>query len=226
MEPRISVIIPVVNEEGTIGRCLDQFRDVRDVEVIVVDGGSADRTREITAGHGSARWIVSSHTGRAPQMNLGAGAATGEVLLFLHSDTALPDQAIRMILESLEDPEVVGGRFRLGLSEAIFVFRWIAALSTLRSRCLGITYGDQAIYVKRKVFEEMGGFPPLELFEDSEFCSALSRTGRFVMLDAAVRSSTRRWRRWGIARTVVWMWALRLLYALGVSDRRLSRWYR
>jgi rSAM/selenodomain-associated transferase 2 len=226
METRISVIIPVLNEEGTIGRCLDQFRDTRGVEVIVVDGGSTDRTREVTAGHGFVRWIVSSHTGRAPQMNLGAGTATGEVLLFLHSDTVLPGRAIPMILLSLEDPEVVGGRFRLGLSEETGAFRWIAALSTLRSRYLGITYGDQAIYVRRKAFEDVGGFPPLQLFEDSEFCTALARTGRFVMLDAAARSSTRRWRRWGIARTVAWMWALRLLYSLGVSDRRLVRWYR
>ncbi len=223
---RISVIIPVVNEEASIGACLEQFRDADGVEVTVVDGGSSDGTQAVVAAYDFARWLTPSRPGRALQMNCGAEASSGDVLLFLHADTTLPEGGLRMIAQSLADPKVVGGRFRLGLSEDRWAFRVIASLSTLRSRCLGISYGDQGIYVWRSVFQRVGGFPLLQIFEDSEFCSAVSRLGRFVMVDARVCSSTRRWRRWGIFQTVIWMWALRVLYACSVSDARLSRWYR
>ncbi len=223
---QISVIVPAVNEAETIGGCLAQFRDAGGVEVVVVDGGSSDGTKEAVKASGVAGWLASPQKGRAFQMNYGAAATSGEVLLFLHADTHLPGDGLKLIADSMTDPEVVGGRFRLGLSEDTWMFRLIALFSTFRSRYLGITYGDQGIYVRRSVFDRMGGFPALEIFEDSEFCSAASRLGRFVMLDAPVCSSTRRWRRWGVFGTVVRMWALRLLYICSVSDDRLSRRYR
>ncbi len=223
---QISVIIPVVNEEASVGACLKQFEGADGVEVIVMDGGSSDRTQEVVEAYDFARWLPSDRPGRAFQMNRGAEAASAGVLLFLHADTTLPDGGLGMIVASLKDPEVVGGRFCLGLSEDSWAFRLIATVSTLRSRYLGVTYGDQGIYVRRSVFQQVGGFPLLQIFEDSEFCSMVARVGRFVMLNARVRSSTRRWRRWGVFRTVIWMWALRLLYACSVSDARLSRWYR
>lgn len=192
----------------------------------MADGGSTDGTREAVCAHDLARLIVCEDAGRASQMNQGASAASGDVLLFLHADTCLPAGGLDLIAESLDDPEVVGGRFRLGLSEGGWPFRLIASLSTLRSRFLGITYGDQGIFVRRSAFEMLNGFPPIQIFEDSEFCSALSALGRFALLDARVCSSTRRWRRWGILRTVLWMWMLRILYLCSVPHRRLSRIYR
>ena len=223
---RISVIIPVLNEEAVIGTCLAQFCGVEDVELIVVDGGSTDDTQRVVEARGGSQWIKVHKAGRALQMNAGAERATGDVFLFLHADTFLPSDGLRLIRDSLRVSGVVGGRFRLGLSEKTIGFRLVAFLSTLRSRYLGITYGDQGIYVRRETFNAVGGFPSRQLFEDSEFCSHVARVGKFVMLNARVCSSTRRWRKWGFVRTVVEMWALRVLYTFSVSDVTLSRWYR
>ncbi|MDE2722716.1 MAG: TIGR04283 family arsenosugar biosynthesis glycosyltransferase [Gemmatimonadota bacterium] len=223
---QISVIIPVLNEEAVIGACLAQFCGVEDVELIVVDGGSTDDTQEVVEALGRAQWVQVGKAGRALQMNAGVERATGDVFLFLHADTFLPSDGLMLIRDSLRVCGVVGGRFRLGLSEETIGFRLVAFFSTLRSRYLGITYGDQGIYVRRETFNAVGGFPPLQLFEDSEFCARVARIGKFVMLNARVCSSTRRWRKWGFVRTVVEMWVLRLLYACSVSDVTLSRWYR
>ena len=223
---QISVIIPVLNEEAVIGACLAQFCGVEDVELIVVDGGSTDDTQEVVEALGRAQWVQVGKAGRALQMNAGVERATGDVFLFLHADTFLPSDGLMLIRDSLRVFGVVGGRFRLGLSEETIGFRLVAFFSTLRSRYLGITYGDQGIYVRRETFNAVGGFPPLQLFEDSEFCARVARMGKFVMLNARVCSSTRRWRKWGFVRTVVEMWVLRLLYACSVSDVTLSRWYR
>ena len=223
---QISVIIPVLNEEASIGPCLAQFRDAEDVELLVVDGGSTDGTQQVVEAHCRAQWLRAPETGRAQQMNTGAERATGDVFLFLHADTFLPCEGLMQIRNSLRLPDVVGGRFQLGLSEKTIGFRLVALLSTLRSQYLGITYGDQGIYVRRETFRVVGGFPPLQLFEDSEFCARVTRVGKFVMLNARVCSSTRRWRKWGFVRTVVTMWMLRILYTCSVSDATLSRWYR
>lgn len=223
---QVSVVIPVFNEAEVIAGCLAQFRGQRNVEVIVVDGGSRDGTQDRTRATGIARLVTSPRPGRSVQMNRGAWSASGDVLLFLHADTFLPDGAIRMIRESLEDPGVAGGSFRLGLSEDTWMFRTIAFLATMRSRYLGVIYGDQGIYVRRAVFNRVAGFPEVALFEDSEFCAAVRKLGRFVLLDGSVRTSTRRWRRWGVVPTILWMWMLRILYLCSVSDKRLYRLYR
>ena len=220
------MIIPVLNEEAVIGACLAQFCGVEDVELIVVDGGSKDETQKVVKAGGRAQWLQVGKAGRALQMNAGAERATGDVLLFLHADTFLPSDGLMLIRNSLRVSGVVGGRFQLGLSEMTIGFRLVAFLSTLRSRYLGITYGDQGIYVRREAFNVVGGFPSLQLFEDSEFCSRVARVGKFVMLNAQVCSSTRRWREWGFVRTVLEMWVLRILYTFSVSDVTLSRWYK
>lgn len=222
----ISVIVPVLNEADAIGACLAQFAGMDDVDVLVVDGGSVDQTQDVVAASPIGTWVVGAKPGRSAQMNFGASQAVGEVLLFLHADTFLPENGLSLIRQALDDAQVVGGRFRLGFSEKTWIFRLIAYFSTLRSKYLGITYGDQSIFVRHAVFDAVGGFPKLKLFEDSEFCRLVSQKGPFVMVNHPVCSSTRRWRTWGIFRTVVWMWILRVLFLCSVSDDTLHRWYR
>ena len=223
---RISVVIPVLNEEGTVGECLRQFQScAEEVELLVVDGGSVDATREVVLDAGVGR-LFESRRGRAAQMNAGAVASSGEILLFLHADSILPSGWEDVVRGALSDDGVVGGRFRLALAEGGLAFRLIAWMSTLRSRFLGITYGDQGIFARRGIFEKVGGYPDRQIFEDSEFCDGLARLGRFVMVKASLISSTRRWREWGIVGTVLRMWWLRILYSLSVSDERLSRMYK
>ena len=224
--PSISVIIPVLNESGTILRCLEQFHGVPDAEVVVVDGGSTDGTQDLVSDTGLTALVCSDRPGRAFQMNEGARESKGEILLFLHADTELPEDGLKMISSALEDPAVAGGRFRLGLDEEGWQFRLISKASTWRSRLLGITYGDQGIFCRSSVFRKVSGFPNLEIFEDSEFCDRVEQEGRFVLLAGSVCSSARRWRRSGVWVTIVWMWVLRVLFKLSVSDSRLRKWYR
>ncbi len=222
----VSVIIPVLDEQGTIEDCISQFTSVSDVEVLVVDGGSRDRTRDIVDASTVARLVTSECAGRAAQMNLGASRASGSILLFLHADTKLPAEWLSLIRNSMVDCRAVGGRFRLAMSEDTWIFRLVGLFSTLRSRYFGITYGDQGIFVRRSAFTQVAGFPLRQIFEDSEFCKAVTKLGHFVMLDASVCSSTRRWRQGGIIRTVLWMWVMRLLYYCSVPDGKLSQLYR
>ena len=193
-------------------------------EVIVVDGGSRDATRAVAAT--LADRVLSAPPGRACQMNTGAAAATGDVLLFLHADTALPVGFDRAIATALEDSAVVGGRFDIRLVGASPFLRVIAATINVRSRLTGIATGDQAIFVRRAVFVALGGYPEVPLLEDVRFTRALKRAGRIACLRETVATSARRWEQGGIARTVALMWALRLGHALGVSPERLHRFYR
>ena len=222
----VSVIIPVLNEAEVIAHCLSQFDGIENLQILVVDGGSDDSTADVVKRAGMGEWTVAHRPGRSHQMNAGAALATGPTLLFLHADCRLPSTWPSDVASALKSPEVVGGRFRLGISEDTLSFRLIAFFSTLRSRFLGITYGDQAIFVRRSVFDAVGGFPHRMIFEDSEFCDAVARQGRFALMDSSVVSSSRRWRASGVWRTVLRMWILRLLYTLSVSDERLSGMYR
>ena len=220
---RISVILPVLNEEKSIAPTLQTVTSLKPYEIIVVDGGSSDGTRGISAQLGGR--VLVSERGRARQMNCGAREATGDVLLFLHADTRLPSTALADIGAALSDPRVVGGRFDVELDDDGWLLRVVGRMISLRSRISRVGTGDQAIFVRREIFDKLGGFPDIPLMEDIAFSRALKRRGRVACLSSRVVTSARRWRTEGVGRTIVKMWALKTLYLLGVSPFRLKRFY-
>ena len=196
----------------------------RGVEIVVVDGGSRDDTRSVA--RPLCDRVIESQRGRARQMNAGAGAADGRVLLFLHADTRLPSGWNEMVLDALVRREREWGRFDVRLDGAHPMLRVVERAMNLRSRLSGIATGDQAIFVTRAAFRAVGAFPDIALMEDIALSRALRSRSRPVCLHATAVTSSRRWERNGIVRTIVLMWRLRLAYALGADPETLSRLYR
>jgi rSAM/selenodomain-associated transferase 2 len=223
MSASVSVIIPALNEEKTIARVLADVVALRPHQVIVVDGGSSDRTREISEQLGAL--VITGASGRARQMNCGARQATGDILLFLHADTRLPPVALDDIVAALKDPRYLGGRFDVDLDGDHWLLKVIGSMINQRSRITKVATGDQAIFVRRETFARMGGFPDIPLMEDIAFCRVLKRLGRIACLRSRVLTSARRWETEGVWRTVVKMWTLKFLYLAGVSPVTLKRFY-
>lgn len=220
---RISVVCPVLNEAKTIAAALAALLPLKPTEVIVVDGGSSDSTQEICRGFGVS--VMAAPRGRAAQMNYGAARAAGDVLLFLHADTRLPLTAFSDIRAALADPRCVGGRFDVRLDGDRLMLRVVGTMISLRSRLSKVGTGDQAIFVRRTVFDELGGFPEIPLMEDVAFCRTLKRAGVVACLRSKVITSARRWELNGVWRTILRMWVLRAGYFLGVPPRRLKQFY-
>jgi len=221
----LAIIVPALREAANLARLLPALRAAAPgAEIIVADAGSDDGTREVAARVAGVT-VLTCERGRARQMNAGARAAHGDTLLFLHADTVLPDGFEASITRALAEPGVVAGRFDVRLDNPRWPFRMIASLMNLRSRWSGISTGDQALFVRRNVFEALGGFPDIPLMEDIELTRRLKRRGRQAALRERVTTSARKWEREGVARTIGLMWTLRLLYACGVSPARLHRWY-
>ncbi len=222
----LSVVVPVLDEARRLGRQLAALGAVAGVdEILVVDGGSRDDTVAIARGAPGVR-VLAAPRGRGHQMNAGARAARGDVLLFLHADAALPPDAARLIARALDDPRVVAGAFRLH-TVAEDGGRWLAPLLRLadvRSRVTRLPYGDQAVFVRRAAFERVGGFPDQPLMEDIELARRLRRVGRIRTVPGVVRVSGRRFLA-NPVRAVLAMRVFPLLYRLGVSPARLARLY-
>jgi len=195
-----------------------------DLEVWVVDGGSADSTRERAARAGAR--VIESPPGRATQLERGARASAGEVLLFLHADTRLPRGWARSVERALRDERVVGGAFGFGFDEQSPALRFIEFGARLRNRLFALPYGDQALFVRRRVLEALGGVPQTPILEDLELVVALKRRGRLALLPERVRTSARRYRAGGPLRTMFLHWGLGALWALGVPSQRIASWAR
>jgi len=225
MREQLSIVIPVLNEAAGIVESLATLVPWRaaGVEIIVADGGSGDATAQLATPY--ADRIVHTPRGRARQMNAGALVARGEVLLFLHADTRLPTSAIAH-LETALDGGAQWGRFDVLISGRHPMLRVIAALINLRSRLSGIATGDQAIFVRRRAFDEVGGFADYPLMEDIALSDALRKRWKPACLKAKVTTSGRRWEHHGVWRTILLMWALRSAYRLGASPTLLARHYR
>jgi rSAM/selenodomain-associated transferase 2 len=222
--PTLSVIIPVLNEATGIEAALTALSSYRShgVELIVVDGGSSDNTVAL-AGPLSDK-VIAAPRGRAAQMNAGAAVANGEIFLFLHADTRLPDEADALIRDGLARSAFAWGRFNVRF-DAGGLFSLVALLMNLRSRLTGIATGDQAIFVTRLAFDSVGGFPPIALMEDVALSARIKRISRPLCVRARVTTSPRRWRAHGFLNTVFLMWRLRLAYFLGADPARLARRY-
>ena len=224
MPTRISIVIPVLNEASRIVATLTALAPLRaqGAELIVVDGGSSDDTAALCKGLADA--VLSAPRGRALQMNAAARAASGAVLLFLHADTRLPDDALTQIAQAVQTQP--WGRFDVRIAGRSPILPVVAALMNTRSRLTGIATGDQALFVRRDAFDAVGGFPAQPLMEDIELCKRLRRLGQPACLRAKVVTSGRRWDSRGAWRTIGLMWRLRLLYWLGVPAGRLAAAYR
>jgi rSAM/selenodomain-associated transferase 2 len=220
----ITVVVPTLNEAQFIVGCLDALAPLRarGHEVIVVDGGSDDGS--VRLAQDRADRVLAAPRGRASQLNAGARAARGEALVFLHADTRLPPDADRLVLEALAGRG--WGRFDVKIDGRGALFALVGAMMSLRSRLTGVATGDQGIFVRRSVFDALGGYPEIPLMEDIELSRRLRRGGPPACLRARVLTSARRWQAHGVLRTIVLMWRLRLAYALGADPARLAQRYR
>ena len=214
---RLSIVVPALNEAAGIREALEALAPLRrrGHEVLVVDGGSDDGTARLAAG--LCDRVLVAPRGRAAQMNAGAREAKGDVLVFLHADTRLPPLADELFLNNR-----VWGRFDVRIEGRHPLLRLVAWSMNLRSRLTGIATGDQAIFVRRKAFQ---GFPEIALMEDVAFSKAMKRLGRPACLRDKVTTSGRRWESRGVVRTVLLMWRIRFLYAMGADPGWLSRLY-
>jgi rSAM/selenodomain-associated transferase 2 len=223
--PCLSIIMPVLDEGARIEAALAALAPLRDrgVEIIVVDGGSTDSTAE--KARGCADLVLDAPRGRASQMNRGAKQAGGDILLFLHCDTQLPQHADRLVVEALERSGRHWGRFDVELSGRPVILRVVAFMMNWRSRLTGIATGDQAIFTRREAFAKAGFYPDIPLMEDIAISKALKRTGPPVAIDAAAIASGRRFEAQGVWRLIFLMWALRFSYWAGADPRVLARRY-
>lgn len=221
-ESSIAVIVPVLNEAPRITALVAHLRSIGAHEIIIVDGGSADGTRDLVAAHPDVR-LVDSVRGRGSQIAAGLAATTADVVVILHADTTLPADARAHISATLADPGVAGGAFRLRFDDSrwpLRVYAWMTRFETLLT-----TFGDQAMFARRAALIAAGGVPSWPLLEDIETRRRLRRVGRFVKLAAAVETSARRFQRVGVFRAQVRNCIVIAGYLLKVSPARLARFY-
>lgn len=215
--------MPTFNEAKVLGDTLAAAKGLVPDELIVVDGGSSDDT--VALANRVADRVLAVPRGRGQQLNAGGQAAQGDVLIFLHADSRLASDAFSQLRAACADPGLVGGSFRQRIDHPAPIYRWIEWGNSLRSRWWRLPYGDQAQWVRRSVFHELGGFREQPLLEDLHFARAVARYGRTRELPAVVTTSARRWERRGPLRTTLRNWTILAGAACGVSTERLARWY-
>lgn len=222
---KLSIIVPVLDEAAIVATALGRLAPLasRGAELIVADGGSRDAGATIARSLGAL--VIVAPRGRGAQMDMGAQRATGNVLLFLHADTVLPEAADRLILDGLERHGRAWGRFDVAIAGRHPLLKVVARMMNLRSRLTGIATGDQAMFCTRAAYAAAGGFPDIALMEDIALSKRLRRIGPPLCLSDSVTTSGRRWEKGGVVRTIVLMWTLRFLYWCGVAPDRLARWY-
>lgn len=221
----ISVIIPALNEADNIGRCVEGLlNEGYDCEIIVADGGSMDKTAESAKKYQGVSFIQSQR-GRGLQMNMGASAASGDILLFLHADTILEKGWATEILSVLEDTSISGGALTFSIRSPLWKYRIVEAWVKLRCKFFLLPYGDQAIFVRKSAFDLIGGYKNIPLMEDVDFIVRLKKLGTIVILNKKAITSERRWSKKGLIKTAAINQFIMLLYKFGVNPCRLARIY-
>ncbi len=220
--------MPVFHEEERINALIEYLNHLdphKDIEIIVVDGAQEKNT--LKAIHSNHVIKISSEKGRAKQMNVGASVAKGEILIFLHADTELPMHALKKVQSFTERREYVGGAFDLGIKSDKFIFKMIGTLSSLRSRLNRIPFGDQAIFIRREYFNQIGGYKEIPLMEDVELMRRIKKSRKkiWIFYDRAM-TSPRRWEKEGVIYCTLRNWAMQALYLLGVSPHKLTNFYK
>ena len=224
----ISIIIPVLHEESIINQAIGSIFDLPydgEVEVIVVDGSPQGETLSVIQRNEVLK--ILSKKGRARQMNQGAVTACGDILLFLHADTELPKNALNTISSVMQKGDFVGGAFDLGIQSDRPIFRLIEMAASLRSRCTGIPYGDQAIFIRKKYFHSTGDFKEIPLMEDVELMRRIKKNGdKIYIIPEKVRTSPRRWEKEGPIYCTLRNWVLITLYSMGIPAEKLMKFYK
>jgi len=220
---RISIIIPTLNEENNLDNLLSSLQAYQSVEIIVADGGSTDQTVDIARNH--TVQVVTSPASRGLQQNKGAKTASGNILVFLHCDTMLPDNFPDLVGTVLNQTGTAAGAFRLKINADDSSYRYIEWGVNVRTRFLGLPYGDQVLFVKKNIFEQAGGFPNLPILEDLVLVRRLKRLGRIRISTASVITSARRWKRLGVLRTTLINQVILAGYLFGIKPETLARLY-
>ncbi|MQY57899.1 glycosyltransferase [bacterium] len=219
----LSIVIPTLNEEAHLGKTLERIGQMSDGEVIVIDGGSQDNTVPIAEEWGAK--VIRARPNRGEQMNRGAREASGDILLFLHADTLLPEDYPGLIREAMTEPGVVGGAFAWKVEPSTPILRYLERNVAWRTRIFRMPYGDQAYFVRTAVFREMGGYADIPLMEDVEFIRRLRKIGRLVFIPKPVVTSPRRYEKLGLVRTALRNKLTLFGYYLGIPPDRLAKFY-
>jgi rSAM/selenodomain-associated transferase 2 len=220
---KISIIIITLNEERFVERLLKQLINVQDIEIIVSDGGSIDRTARVAKSYIDK--VIVGERGRGVQLNAGAALATGDILWFLHADSIPPDDFKYHIVKTLEKPGVVGGAFKLKIDSQLSSIKFISNVANLRSLISRIPYGDQSLFIKKEIFQRLNGFKDIPLMEDIEFGRRLKKEGRIECLRNEIKTCARVWEREGVLKTTLRNWVYVTLFFMGYSPHTLYRRY-
>ncbi|MFW6266931.1 MAG: TIGR04283 family arsenosugar biosynthesis glycosyltransferase [Halanaerobium sp.] len=227
MKHQLSVIIPTLNEAGNIGDLIDYIKSENiSSEIIISDANSDDQTKEIAAKKG-AKIVNSKSASRGLQLNRGAEIAAAPLLLFLHADSKLEASALNDLVKKMgENQNKIGGAFSLKIESENPLLKFISWSSNLRAKYLNLIFGDQGIFIRKEVFESLGGFPEIELMEDWEFSKKMAAAGDLIFLEKQIYTSARRWEEYGILKTILLMHKIKFLYLMGCDPEKLKKIYR